>query len=187
MAAETNDNLKNILNESEVSLIIDTYDDIFSDFDPRPYDVRALSEDFITAAKRATVDRARGGLELHFMIPAAVRKLSEEEMISRRLKDYFRKRYKLSRKNALASRRRSLLFIAIGMVIGLADALVFSASGEFNLGAIFTDSITLILTPASWYTIWTGLDMLISKPKEVADDEEFYKKMRDINVKFSAY
>jgi len=34
---------KKLLQLSEISLIIDTYDDIFSDFDPRPYSQRALA------------------------------------------------------------------------------------------------------------------------------------------------
>ena len=33
-----------------VSLWLDTYEDIFSDFDPRPYGQRALSEDFVAEA-----------------------------------------------------------------------------------------------------------------------------------------
>ena len=43
-----------ILEMSEISLILDTYDDMFSSFDPRPYSQRALSEDFLSEAKDTT-------------------------------------------------------------------------------------------------------------------------------------
>ncbi|MBI2151367.1 hypothetical protein HYU21_01420, partial [Candidatus Woesearchaeota archaeon] len=33
--------------EGNISLVLDSYDDIFSDFDPRDYSEKALSEDFL--------------------------------------------------------------------------------------------------------------------------------------------
>ena len=34
---------QDLLSKGEISILLDTYDDIFSDFDPRPYSQRALS------------------------------------------------------------------------------------------------------------------------------------------------
>ena len=36
-----------------ISLILESYTDIFSDFDPRPYDQRTLSDDFLLECKKA--------------------------------------------------------------------------------------------------------------------------------------
>lgn len=41
-----------ILEMSEISIWLDNYDDIFSDFDPRPYSQRSLSDDFLAEAKK---------------------------------------------------------------------------------------------------------------------------------------
>ena len=35
------------LREGNISLVLDSYDDLFSDFDPRDYSQKALSDDFL--------------------------------------------------------------------------------------------------------------------------------------------
>jgi hypothetical protein len=181
-----NDKIKNFINETEIGLILDTYDDIFSDFDPRPYNQRSISEDLLIAAKRAARDKGTG-LELRFLVPKTVRNLPQEELIKQRLKDHFRKHYKAIKTEDKNRRKQAIFLIVIGIVIGLIDALTLSTPATFNLSAIFTDAIGLILTPASWYSIWAGFDRLLIKSKEDVAEEEFYKKMRDVQITFSDY
>ena len=52
---------------------LDTYDDIFSDFDPRPHARRELSEDLIKELSRRYRENPKGDLELRFYIPAHAR------------------------------------------------------------------------------------------------------------------
>src|SRR5690349_704077 len=47
---------KALLIKSELSIWLDTYDDIFSDFDPRPLNERALSDDFLSEARKMARD-----------------------------------------------------------------------------------------------------------------------------------
>lgn len=183
MAAENAVEIKSILNETEVSLILDTYDDIFSDFDPRPYNSRSLSEDFLAEAKRATRDKG-AGLELRFLIPKDARNASKEALITQRLREHFRKHNRLIKKERIKSRRRALTLIAIGVVIGMVDALTLSAPG---LNAILTDPLGIVLTPASWYTIWNGFDRLIARPRDEVAEEEFYRKMVSAHITFTPY
>ena len=44
-------------NSSEIPLWLDNYNDLFSDFDPRHYSNRALSQDFLEELKRASRDK----------------------------------------------------------------------------------------------------------------------------------
>lgn len=67
-----------LLKLSEICLILDTYDDIFSDFDPRPYDERGLSDDFLSEARKAVKKKPSETIELKFLIPANKRNLSDE-------------------------------------------------------------------------------------------------------------
>ena len=39
--------------EGNISIVLDSYDDLFSDFDPRPYRIRALSDDFLLECKKS--------------------------------------------------------------------------------------------------------------------------------------
>lgn len=43
---------QSLLELAEVSILLDSYDDIFSDFDPSAYSERTLSDDFIIQAKK---------------------------------------------------------------------------------------------------------------------------------------
>ena len=70
----------------EITIQLDTYDDIFSDFDPRPYSSRALSEDFIKEIKRHYMEDKRGRFEVHFTIPASERNIGDEGLIKKRLR-----------------------------------------------------------------------------------------------------
>ena len=73
-----------LLQLSEISLIIDTYDDIFSDFDPRPYSQRALSDDFLLEARKASKDKVSGTFELNFLIPSHLKNKVHVVMIKKR-------------------------------------------------------------------------------------------------------
>ena len=82
-----------LLAESEISLILDSYDDIFSDFDPRHFSERALSDDFLIEAKKAARDKA-GVYELRFLVPKQQRNFEHEHLIRMRLKEHFKKHYR---------------------------------------------------------------------------------------------
>lgn len=181
--ADSGTGIKELISKAEISLALDTYDDIFSDFDPRPYDVRALSEDFLTEAKRAAREKG-SGIELRFLIPGAQRHLQSEELIKRKLKSHFRKHYRQLRAEFARRNKQALAIFGVGVLIGLIDALLLS-SGWFN--TIARDAIEITMTPASWYTIWTGLDRLFIKPKEEAANEAFYRKMAGASIVFASY
>ncbi len=186
MTDETPTKIKNLLDKTEVSLILDTYDDIFSDFDPRPFNERSLSEDFLSEAKRATRDKGTG-LELRFMIPRNCRNKSNEDLIKQRLKEHFKRHYKLFKGELQKYRKNAILLIIVGIVIGLVDAFTLSTPTTFNLSELFTDVLGILLTPASWFSIWTGLEHIIYQPQDKVADANFYKKMADVSITFSEY
>src|SRR3989344_8520573 len=81
------------LREGNISLILDSYDDIFSDFDPRDYSEKSLSDDFLVECKKAAIDK-NDKLELRFLVPKQKRNLIEEVLIKKRLKEHFQKHFK---------------------------------------------------------------------------------------------
>ncbi len=183
MAEESSVEIKRIMDKAEISLILDSYDDIFSDFDPRPFGERALSEDFLYEAKKAARDK-RTGIELRFLIPRALKNSTSEELIKTRLRNHFRKHYRDIKEEFARRNRLAILMVIIGAVIGAADAILLADSA---ISTILKDAVEIILTPASWYTIWTGFDRLVVKPKEDVADEIFYKKMVDAQITFTPY
>src|SRR3989339_701864 len=68
-ATLTSEEKQSIRHISQVSMWLDGYDDIFSDFDPRPYSQRSLSDDFLSEAKKVSSGKTGDRLELRFLIP----------------------------------------------------------------------------------------------------------------------
>src|SRR5262249_60242404 len=96
-----------------VSLWLDNYDDIFSDFDPRPYSQRALSEDFLAEARRAVRDRHDEVPELRLLVPTPARHVEDETIIRKRLHEHFRK-------HADRLRRKRRRAIGVSLVVAMA-------------------------------------------------------------------
>ncbi len=175
--------VKSVLEKSEISLVLDTYDDIFSDFDPRPYGERALSVDFLDEAKRAV--RFKGEeIELRFLIPKAVRNARHEEVIKQRLRAHFKRHYRLIKAERDAYKKQAVLLVVLGIVIGLVGVGLISLPG---LSVSEIAAIGIVLSPASWYTIWTGFDHLLYPKVEKVLDEDFNKKMSMAHIAFIPY
>lgn len=169
-----------LLAKSEISLILDTYDDIFSDFDPRPYSQRALSDDFMREARKASYEIKPGILELRFLIPAALRKQDLEATIKKRLREHFRKNFLRIEKEAMQIRNKGILLAAIGFLFVLAATYVAPLeSSSFVFRLLF-----VILEPSGWFCLWFGFDNIFTFTKSRNSDLEFYKKMSKAEVIF---
>jgi hypothetical protein len=173
---------KELLNESEISLVLDTYDDIFSDFDPRHFNTRALSEDFLLEAKRACLDKP-DGLELRFLIPRAHRNVAHEALIKQRLREHFTKHNLMILEKIRIYKKQAMILIISGVLLG------FAAIGVtlLNINQVIKNALEIILQPASWFTIWTGFEHLTFMPEKLTSESEFYRKMTSAHVFFTPY
>ena len=173
--AELNEEAKQqLLQLSEISLWIDTYDDIFSDFDPRPYSQRALSQDFLFEAQRASRDLASGKGQIKFLVPEAQRNSYQESVIKKRLKDHFKKHLDDSHKEIKKLIKQGLAFASIGVVIMFIATFILFKFPENN---ILTTFLIVFSEPAGWYFFWEGLNTIRSEPKRIKPILEFYEKM----------
>lgn len=169
---------------AHVSLLLDGYDDLFSDFDPRPYSQRRLSDDFMVEAKKAVKDKASGSLELLLLLPAAKRKPGLENVIRRRLRDYFTKFYESLQRERQAVIRQGALFIILGFCFMVITTfiLIYTAKQAFLLTLLI-----VILEPAGWFLFWEGLNLIIFESKRKAPDMRFYEKMASCAIGFHSY
>jgi len=176
-------NKNKILSMSEIALWLDTYEDLFSDFDPRPFTQRALSVDFLDEIKRASRDKASGQLELRFMIPKDLRKESDENQIKKRLKEHFKKH-----SEELESKKKKTLIQSISFII-LGFAMLAFAAFIDNLGksGFLYSALVIFFEPAGWFTFWFSLEQLFEQFKEKIPELEFYNKMSKAEISFVAY
>ncbi len=188
-----------LLHFSEITLHIDDYDDIFSDFDPRQYSSRALSDDFLLEIKRASRDKTTGVIELKFLIPKHERKYKNEEIIIKRLKMHFKRHFEIVRKEVNKEKRLGVSMVVLGFILGVLAAVVLHQGvGEINNALFFTDIskwiITLLptvllvmLEPASWFMIWEGFNKIAFDWQDKKSDYDFYEKMTKCEILFEEF
>ena len=173
-----------LLSLSEISLILDSYEDIFSDFDPRPNSQRALSEDFLAEAKRASRDKVSGEIELKLLIPKDKRGQQQENEIKKRLREHFKKHCISLEKDYRSFIRKGFTFAAAGIfVMFIASFILF----EFTEKSLLLSFIIIVLEPAGWFLFWEGLGQALFESKKMRPDIDFYRKMSKCSVRFLDY
>ncbi|MDP3027785.1 MAG: hypothetical protein Q8N63_08835 [Nanoarchaeota archaeon] len=168
------------LREGNISLILDSYDDIFSDFDPRPYTVKQLSDDFLSECKKASVDK-NNGIELRFLVPKHKRSANHEYEIRKRLRTHFQKHHKEKEKEIRQIKKEGLVWFFLGAVVMLISAYVYKFPG------FLFEFIFVISQPAGWFFFWEGLGKIFMEAKKKKPDYEFYKKMSKAKIYFLDY
>lgn len=169
---------------SNVSLKLASYNDIFSSFDPRTYTERSLSVDFLDEAKRASIDKGSGEIELILLIPKDLRKPDQEKTIKKRLREHFERHFKQIKQQYSSIIRNGLLFVLAGIItMFLASYLLFRAS-ESNM---FVHFLLITFEPAGWFFFWEGLYQIIFESKRKKPDIEFYSKMARSIITFMSY
>jgi hypothetical protein len=113
------------LKEGNIGLVLDSYEDIFSDFDPRPYSVKQLSDDFLSECKKASVDKNKE-LELRFLIPKNKRNSNHEYEIRKRLRNHFQKHFKEKEKEIRQIKRNGLIWFILGAIVMVAATYLYT-------------------------------------------------------------
>lgn len=169
---------------TSLSLVLADYNDLFSNFDPRPFTERSLSVDFLDEIRRASKDKPGEGLQLRLMVPRDKRDLSKESAIKRRLKDHFRRHF-----NLLVGETRKIKVLGISLAI-LGTLFIVCAGLIYpyvNSGGFFLRLLFLLLEPAGWFLGWTGLDQLFYTLRNKQPDFDFYRKMDSSDIVFLSY
>ena len=172
-----------LLGMSEIALWLDTYDDIFSDFDPRPFAQRALSVDFLDEIKRASREKVSGQIELKFLVPHNQRNIETDIHVKRRLKEHFKKHLE-----ELEAKKKKTIVKAISFII-LGFAMLIFAAFIASLGkpGFFYAAIVVFLEPAAWFTFWFSLEQLFESFSKTQPELEFYSKMSKADISFMSY
>jgi len=173
-----------LINMARLNMCLENYHDIFSDFDPRSYSQRTMSDDFLAEAKKAVRETASGQIELDLLVPAKSRNLSYEYIIKKRIKDHFKNQYSYLIKHKKKIFKQSLIFILLGIICMVSTAAVLYKLAENNF---FRIVFPILAEPAGWFFFWEGLDLIVFFPKEKKSELDFNEKMSRANVNFRSY
>ena len=172
----------NELRRGNISLVLESYNDIFSDFDPRSYSERALSDDFLGECRKAARDKDEVGLELILSIPSKLRDLSNESKIKKRLKNHFHKHF-IEKENEIKKlKKEGIHWMIIGSIL-----LFFATILRTYIVTFLTNFILVVFEPSGWFSFWEGLGKIFITSKEKEPETIFYKKMSNACIIFRSY
>jgi len=174
---------RDILKIGNISLLLEGYDDIFSDFDPRPYRERTISDDFLNEAQKVVHEAKSGSLEIEFLVPKKKRSLKSEKMIKERLHEHFRlKKHELSQEKE-GIRRRGIILVTSGFILMMVVSTVYSLP-QTNF---WLNALRAIMEPGGWFMSWYGLDLIFYLSTRDARMLKFYNKMTHSIIQFQGY
>ena len=157
----------------EISIWLDTYDDIYSDFDSRRFSKRMVSEDFIYELERNSKEMELKPFKIILLLPDHLRKAELESEIIESLKFFFRKQFDYFNRQIRRLVGRGWLMTAIGA--GLLLIAAFILLKHYSRASL--NVLQVILEPPSWFLIWNGLDNVFYESRALKEERAFYRKM----------
>ena len=164
----------------DISLWIDEYDDIFSDFDPRSYADRNISDDFIYELKRLCRESEFYIGELRLQVPEKLRKEKEESVIVKSLQQYFKKNLLLFSQKLKTEKRKGLLMILIAVFSMTIGSYLLSIQSTHFL----IHTLLVIFESSGWFLLWAGFENIISTHRKELPEFEFFKKLSKSAIRF---
>ncbi len=164
-----------------ISIAIDTYDDIFSDFDPRDLTQRDLSEDFIIEITRRHRQDIKGKYDVVLVAPKSIEDPVAEKKIISRLNRYFNQKHARYVKAIHEIRIRGLIYIASGMALLIALTLL---TYYRKLDTLTREIAGIMFMPLGWFGIWEGFSKIVDIPFKLESDTQVYRKLARAAYKF---
>lgn len=163
-----------------IGLWLDNYDDLFSDFDPRSYEERNLSDDFLAEMNKLERENKQGISQVELLMPQAIRDTAAEAIIVRRIHAHFRKKHRETKSEVQKLRTRGIVMTIGGMLL-LAGA-GYVASLETKGIAYYV--LLAIFEPGGWFLAWTGLDTFYYSLRRKKPQLDYFERMMHCQVVF---
>jgi len=167
---------------ANISLILDSYNDIFSSFDARGFVEKSLSVDFLDECKRAVRDKDDRDLELILSLPKAKRNLNDEFKIKKRLRDHFKKHSAEKEKEMMKIKNEGKAWVAFGGIL-----IFLVVYGLVKLDSILFQSILSIFEVPGWFLVWEGMGKIFKDSRVFEPEHAFYQKMASAHIVFRGY
>jgi len=151
----------------QVVIPIDSVGNIFSDFDFRDINIRLLSDDFVREVKNQAKSLVEEGeMEIVIVAPKSIQgkefNRSAEEIVKRRIKNFFTEEFE----SLLYTRKKKILHSTLFICSGLASFLIVKIMNLYEPHSFFTSAMYDLVTFASWFATWHGIDKLDDLPEK---------------------
>jgi hypothetical protein len=162
----------------DILLSLDSYDDIFSGFDPRPYSQKSLSKDLLFECQKVAVDKPKK-VHLKLLLERKKRNIREEIQITKRMRDHFNQHFLEEKKEFVKIRVDGWIWFALGCFLTVLTALLMEQETS-----LFVRVLVNVAHPGGWFFLWEGLAKVIIHSKEKRNSYTFNKKLKEAKISF---
>jgi len=180
MMPEIEEAQKELLGKAELSVWLDSYDDIFSDFDPRPFQERALSDDFLNEARKMVKEKPDGRIELELLMPESLRNKETETVIIKSLHAHFRRFVHAIEHEKKKTNQRGIVLTLCGFILLTVAAYISNLPSR----SFIHNTTLVIFEPSGWFLVWTGLDHIFYIARRKKPEAEFNSRMAHAEIVF---
>ncbi len=174
--------LLNHVTMAEMDLWLDSYDDIYSDFDSRHYLKRRISEDFLHELRTEMKHKEQPAGEMVLLLPKERREEQAEEIIARSLTDFFSRQAHFFVEKSQLKRNKGFLLLGTGVIIILLNSWISYHFRE----SFLVISLKVLLEPAGWFLLWAALDYLFYDYSELKKESSFYGFLSKMHIHFKS-
>ncbi len=167
---------------AKISLWLDSYDDIYSDFDSRQYGKRRVSDDFLNEMRLALRDRETRVRDLVLVVPPGVRDETTEQVIETSLTERFSEQYRLNQARCGRKLRQGILLGLFGIIIMTVNSII----GFQGINSLPLTALRVVLEPGGWFLVWASLDFLYYDWKELKREREFFRRLTEMTIIFKS-
>ena len=167
---------------AELNLWLDSYDDIYSDFDSRHYLKRRISEDFLYELRTEMKYKDHHSGDMVLLLPQESRDEPAEKIIAVSLTDFFTSQFCFHHDKCRKKLNKSILLFVAGVIIMLLNSWVSYYSAE-SFPIVF---LKVLLEPAGWFLVWAALDFWFYDFAELKKERNFYKEISETHIHFKS-
>lgn len=164
-----------------INLWLDSYDDIYSDFDSRHYQARKISEDFL-AELQVEIKNLPDTRNMILFLPPQERNEEAEKVIASSLHHFFSSQFKRHQHICRQKLTKGLLFLIVGVMVMLLNSWIIYRARE----SFLIICLKVLLEPAGWFLLWAGLDFLLYDFAGFKKTENFYSVLSEMRIYFES-
>jgi len=162
------------------TIYLDTYDDLFSDFDYGIYETRRISGDLTDELESRLVKADSDKIELIFAIPESERKKDVEAMAKKRLRQVFVKKARSIDSKINVMKNTGSKRILIGAAIIGCEWIAAAYADPSSLLYL----ASLWIAPPGWFFAFTGLELLFDESEKPKKRRDLYRVLSDASITF---
>lgn len=168
-----------MVEKQEINIALDTYNDLFSDFDISPFQRRSISLDLKEELESHSSEDVSSGVNIIFSIPNKQRNLSNEKIIIKRLQLYFNSKCKNYSKRIKMRKLKGFKFVLMGFFF-----VTLSFIFETYLTGLIPLYLANIIMILGWFGVWTGIEKVLDIPQDLFSKSQMYNSFSKANIKF---